>query len=106
MDPYLTPASRLRADAQSLENRADRATGFGEDYERAGNYGEAVLCYRRAARYLREAAAILRRAAEMEGGTQADLDRAAWFSLSAAGYDGYASGVADYSGDHGEDEEE
>ncbi len=93
MDPYLTPASRLRADAQSLENRADRATGFAEDYERTGNYGEAALCYRRAARYLREAAAILRRAAETEGGTQADLDHADLFTRAAAHRDGYASGL-------------
>ncbi len=93
MDPYLTPADRLRADAQGLENQSIRVDGHAEDYERAGNYMHACIQYRRSAALLREAAAILRRAAETEGGTQADLDHADLFTRAAAYRDGYASGL-------------
>jgi len=68
MDPYLTPADRLRADAQGLENQSIRADWAAEDYERAGNYMHACIQYRRSATLLRDAAATLRRAAETEGG--------------------------------------
>jgi hypothetical protein len=93
MNPYLTPADRLRADAQGLENQSIRVDWTAEDYERAGNYMHAVMQYRRSATLLREAAATLRRAAETEGGGQADLDHADLFTRAAAHRDGYASGL-------------
>lgn len=93
MDPYLTPADRLRADAQGLENQSIRADWAAEDYERAGNYMHACIQYRRSATLLREAAATLRRAAETEGGGQADLDHADLFTRAADHRDRWATGL-------------
>jgi len=91
MDPYLTPASRLRADANARESWSDRCDGHAEDYERAGRFDKAQDEYRRSAIHLREAASILREAAAVDGGTQADLDRADLLTRAAAYTEGWAA---------------
>lgn len=93
MDPYLTPASRLRAEANARENWSDRCDGHAEHYETAGRVNQASEEYRRSAIHLREAARILRDAATVDGGTQADLDRADLLTRAAAYRDGWAAGA-------------
>ena len=43
MDPYLTPASRVRSDAIFHENLAIRAADIGDDYRKVGNLRQATL---------------------------------------------------------------
>ena len=93
MDPYLTPADRLRADAQGLENQSIRADWAAEDYERAGNYMHACIQYRRSATLLRASADRFREAHAAEGGTQAYLDQADLLTRAADHRDRWATGL-------------
>jgi hypothetical protein len=93
MDPYLTPADRMRAEANARESWSDRCDGHAEDYERAGRFDKAQDEYRRSAIHLRDAARILRDAATVDGGSQADLDRADLLTRAATYTDGWAAGL-------------
>jgi len=92
-----TPAAEHRWHAATArresQNQSIRADWAAEDYERAGNYMHACIQYRRSATLLREAAATLRRAAETEGGGQADLDHADLFTRAADHRDRWATGL-------------
>jgi hypothetical protein len=84
MDPYLTPASRFRAEALHREAWSIRADDHAQDLERAGNRDGAADAYMRSAAYLREEAAILRAAAREEGGTFRDLAHADIAEIAAS----------------------
>ena len=91
MDPYLTPADRMRAEANARESWSDRCDGHAEGYIKAGRPERARDEYRRSAGYLREAARILRDASAVDGGTQADLDRADLLTRAATYTEGWAA---------------
>ncbi len=93
MDPYLTPADHMRAEANARESWSDRCDGHAESYEGRGRFDKAQDEYRRSAIHLRDAARILRDAATIEGGTPADLDRADLLTRAAAYREGWAAAL-------------
>lgn len=78
MDPYLTPASRTRADAIAYENAADRALFSAEWALDCGNVPEGVAAYRRAACAWSRAAELRAEAAALPGGTELDRRSVRW----------------------------
>jgi len=93
MDPYLTPAAKLRDDAATFEKWAARCDVSAEDYERAGGWIAAAVQSGNAANYLRTAASILRAAFAADGGTSRDLDHAELLTVAAARRDAYAAAL-------------
>ena len=83
MDPYLTEASRRRADALAYENAADRALFSAEWALDCGNRDEAVAAYRRAARAWSRASELRAEAAALPGGYELDRRCVDWHRADA-----------------------
>jgi hypothetical protein len=91
MDPYLTPASRVRSDAIFHENLAIRAADIGDDYRKVGNLRQATLSYARASQYAEHAAELRHTAASLPGGDVLDVDIARCLIADSEAYDALAN---------------
>lgn len=83
MNPYLTPASRTRADALAYENAADRAQLDAAWALECGNVAAAVSSYRSAARSWARASELRAEAAALPGGTELDRRCVDWHRADA-----------------------
>jgi hypothetical protein len=91
MDPYLTPASRVRTEAIRYEDLATRAADTGDDCRKGGNLRLATLSYARASQYAEHSAKLRRTAASLTGGDVRDLEVSGWLLADSIAYDALAA---------------